>query len=193
MIVSTAVARIRLILCMVKDCQARITDFHGCQLEQNRDWGTRGAPQGSSPSASRRNSTSALKRDQVRQMRPAPFGVARRVKAPLMQRQVVVAALPWIVTTGWWRGWGSNPRPPGYEPGELPLLYPRCVRAATPALSPLSESNRRPFPYHGNALPTELRGRVPFGGGDKGDRTPDPLLAKQVLYQLSYIPWFERV
>lgn len=25
-------------------------------------------------------------------------------------------------------------------------------------LSPLSESNRRPFPYHGNALPTELRG-----------------------------------
>ena len=25
--------------------------------------------------------------------------------------------------------------------------------------SPLTESNRRPFPYHGNALPTELRGR----------------------------------
>ena len=25
--------------------------------------------------------------------------------------------------------------------------------------SPLTESNCRPFPYHGNALPTELRGR----------------------------------
>ena len=27
-----------------------------------------------------------------------------------------------------------------------------------------------------------------FVGGDEGARTPDPLLAKQVLYQLSYIP-----
>jgi hypothetical protein len=27
-----------------------------------------------------------------------------------------------------------------------------------------------------------------FLGGDEGARTPDPLLAKQVLYQLSYIP-----
>jgi hypothetical protein len=27
-----------------------------------------------------------------------------------------------------------------------------------------------------------------FLGGDEGIRTPDPLLAKQVLYQLSYIP-----
>ncbi len=25
-------------------------------------------------------------------------------------------------------------------------------------------------------------------GGDEGIRTPDPLLAKQMLYQLSYIP-----
>lgn len=28
-----------------------------------------------------------------------------------------------------------------------------------PSWSPLSESNRRPTPYHGVALPTELRGR----------------------------------
>jgi hypothetical protein len=28
--------------------------------------------------------------------------------------------------------------------------------------SPLTESNRRPSPYHGDALPTELRGRI-FG------------------------------
>ncbi len=27
-------------------------------------------------------------------------------------------------------------------------------------------------------------------GGDEGARTPDPLLAKQVLFQLSYIPFF---
>ena len=27
--------------------------------------------------------------------------------------------------------------------------------------------------------------------GDEGDRTPDILLAKQVLYRLSYIPIFE--
>src|SRR3954465_6274373 len=27
--------------------------------------------------------------------------------------------------------------------------------------SPLTESNRRPSPYHGDALPTELRGREP--------------------------------
>ena len=32
---------------------------------------------------------------------------------------------------------------------------------------------------------SELRGR---GGGDEETRTPDPLLAKEMLYQLSYVP-----
>ena len=30
--------------------------------------------------------------------------------------------------------------------------------------------------------------RRQIGGGDEGTRTPDPLLAKEVLSQLSYIP-----
>ena len=30
------------------------------------------------------------------------------------------------------------------------------------------------------------------GGGDEGTRTPDPLLAKEVLSQLSYIPAADR-
>src|SRR6266487_739355 len=30
--------------------------------------------------------------------------------------------------------------------------------------------------------------RIVFAGGAKGTRTPDPLLAKQVLFQLSYSP-----
>ena len=33
---------------------------------------------------------------------------------------------------------------------------------------------------------------VSFFGGDEEDRTPDPLLAKQVLSQLSYTPAFEK-
>ena len=42
-----------------------------------------------------------------------------------------------------------------------------CVQASSVAAtlggkpSPLSDSNRRPPPYHGGALPTELRGRSP--------------------------------
>ena len=35
--------------------------------------------------------------------------------------------------------------------------------------------------------------KTPILGGDEGTRTPDPLLAKQVLYQLSYIPANERL
>jgi len=34
--------------------------------------------------------------------------------------------------------------------------------------------------------------RVKAGGGDEGTRTPDPLLAKEVLSQLSYIPAVDR-
>ena len=78
------------------------------------------------------------------------------------------------------------------------------------------ESNRRPLPYHGSALPSELHrltsehrwsGRrdsnsqpsrwqrdalpielLPHGGRNRA-RTCDPLLVRQVLSQLSYSPW----
>ncbi len=30
--------------------------------------------------------------------------------------------------------------------------------------------------------------RAAYGGGDEETRTPDPLLAKEMLYQLSYVP-----
>ncbi len=51
------------------------------------------------------------------------------------------------------------------SPSELhrPRFFrPAPKRPRTKEWSPLTESNCRPFPYHGNALPTELRGR-----GDK--------------------------
>ena len=53
------------------------------------------------------------------------------------------------------------------------------------------DSNHRPHAYQACALTTwAMR---PFGG-DEEDRTPDPLLAKQVLSQLSYTPdWFVKV
>jgi hypothetical protein len=77
---------------------------------------------------------------------------------------------------------GIDPRPrPGNPPSPLstqrPLACPESVRG-TPSRpiairaakrksrpvrrlpeSPLSDSNRRPLPYHGSALPTELRGQ----------------------------------
>jgi hypothetical protein len=34
----------------------------------------------------------------------------------------------------------------------------------------------------------DLRWRWDCGGGDEETRTPDPLLAKEMLYQLSYVP-----
>ena len=52
------------------------------------------------------------------------------------------------------------------------------------------DSNHRPHAYQACALTGWAMG--PFHGGDEGNRTPDPLLAKQVLSQLSYTPMFFR-
>src|SRR5262245_3429469 len=51
------------------------------------------------------------------------------------------------------------------SPTEL-LRRVRRVRRPVPA-SPLADSNRRPLPYHGSALPTELRGQGPESLADQ--------------------------
>jgi hypothetical protein len=56
----------------------------------------------------------------------------------------------WCATTG--------PAEPGPELRENRAF--RSLERCTPK-SPLPDSNRRPLPYHGSALPTELRGRAP--------------------------------
>ena len=128
-----------------------------------------------------------------------------------------------------------NPRPPGYEPGELPdcstprrMLQPSVPRADTlanpgsvrqlrfwPTLRPSAsesgkrDSNPRPQPWQGCALPTELfprsgenfsarpaaaqrptlgRARLKGASGGEGDRTPDLVNAIHALSQLSYAP-----
>src|SRR5450631_4663302 len=40
------------------------------------------------------------------------------------------------------------------------LILNSSVRNSALTWSPVTESNRRPSPYHGDALPTELTGRV---------------------------------
>jgi hypothetical protein len=45
----------------------------------------------------------------------------------------------------------NKPRNPGNN--KTPAIWEFLVE------SPLPDSNRRPLPYHGSALPTELRGR----------------------------------
>jgi hypothetical protein len=45
----------------------------------------------------------------------------------------------------------------------------------------------------GDRLGAWVQPRRTSGGGDEETRTPDPLLAKEMLYQLSYVPvlWSE--
>src|SRR5688572_21862838 len=56
--------------------------------------------------------------------------------------------------------------------------------------SPPTDLNRRPRPYQGRALPTELGGRPSphgrLGGAGDGSRTRDIQLGRLKLYQLSY-------
>ena len=118
-----------------------------------------------------------------------------------------------------------NPRPPGYEPGELPdcstprrMLQLAILQSDTrpnrghvsPSTSGKRDSNPRPQPWQGCALPTELfprcgqdfstrpaaaqrpnmqgRARPKGASGGEGDRTPDLVNAIHALSQLSYAP-----
>ena len=53
------------------------------------------------------------------------------------------------------------------------------------------DSNQRPFPYQGNALPAELHWHTYHNDGVHGDertRTDNFMRAKHMLYQLNYTP-----
>ena len=149
-------------------------------------------------------------------------------------------ALPGCATSRCRGHWGrdSNPRRPTFDGGSVLLIYTEWTRASQPLtpesrdqagqhggeegggsytkMSPVwswwRDSNSRQFPYHGNALPTELHqlgvlhrsdsdpvasglpspvtvhSEMAWHRGSEGTRTPDPLLAKQTLYPLSYTP-----
>src|SRR5829696_165757 len=47
----------------------------------------------------------------------------------------------------------------------------RLDRSVSFVTSPFTESNRRPSPYHGDALPTELKGRARRAVGDSTRRS----------------------
>ena len=121
-----------------------------------------------------------------------------------------------------WRMRESNSRPPACKAGALPSeLIPRVVRLLNsgflrvwaermgpsglePPTSRLSgaRSNRlsyKPISLGQRAL--RVSASFPYSpppsafsdlGGDEENRTPDPLLARQVLSQLSYTPGFHR-
>ena len=55
---------------------------------------------------------------------------------------------------------GEDPRMPPAWPPEWPPRPVRRVRITSLSWSPVTESNRRPSPYHGDALPTELTGPI---------------------------------
>src|SRR6266566_5671836 len=76
-------------------------------------------------------------------------------------------------------------------------MSPASYQTAPPRVAPESgkrDSNPRPQPWQGCALPTELfprtnkRSRLPRSHGGEGNRTPDLLNAIQALSQLSYTP-----
>ena len=60
-------------------------------------------------------------------------------------------------------------------------MRPPVIRAAPRA----AESGRLPGSSRVSSIAVAPWGG---GGGDEEARTPDPLLAKEVLYQLSYVP-----
>ena len=60
-------------------------------------------------------------------------------------------------------------------------LLPPAIRTT----SAVVETGRFPGSSRGSSICVSAGGG---GGGDEETRTPDPLLAKEMLYQLSYVP-----
>ena len=86
-----------------------------------------------------------------------------------------------ILNQEWWSLSGSNRRPPACKAGALPAeLRPQVVGLGglEPPASPLSGVRSNHLSYRPNVLSQ-------LSGGACRDRTDDPLLAKQVLSQLS--------
>jgi hypothetical protein len=85
-----------------------------------------------------------------------------------------------------------NPRPPGYEPGELPdcstprrvLQEPRTVRRYSNRWRTVWSGPEPPRPVRSVNSESELS--APPRRAGNGTRTRDPNLGKVVLYQLSY-------
>src|SRR5687767_3741296 len=80
----------------------------------------------------------------------------------------------------------SAPRP-------LPFVDWVCGQSGLIA-SPESDSNRRPLPYHGSALPTELSGRAAltvasFAAQEEALGCPGPLLRNEDALAREYSVW----
>jgi hypothetical protein len=78
---------------------------------------------------------------------PRPAGLGRPVTEGRFMRLAAVVGRPERLS----------------DDGQMIFEVARCdpiVALTCSYVSPLTESNRRPSPYHGDALPTELRGRV---------------------------------
>lgn len=82
-------------------------------------------------------------------------------------------------------GWGSNPRHPASKAGALPTELPIDRNASSVPISDESMwqgSNLRPSACRAAALPTAPH----IVGRRRGPRTPDILLVREALCQLSY-------
>ncbi len=81
-----------------------------------------------------------------------------------------------------------TPRPKSApEPIQLPTNNDTPKGLSPPDTSISCLPRRRPIPHHSQPPPAHAPGQDPRNGDDR-DRTDDPLLAKQVLSQLSYAP-----
>src|SRR5918994_688114 len=60
-------------------------------------------------------------------------------------------------------------------------------------LTTIARRWRSPREEDAHFITRSADGQLSVNGGDEGTRTPDPLLAKEVLSQLSYIPTAGRI